>query len=32
MTDGSNLHAAVIAEKWPEADQQLCVFRIIYRE
>ena len=26
VTDGSNLHPAVLAELWPDADRQLCVF------
>ena len=29
ITDGSNLYPAVLAELWPEADHQLCVFHII---
>src|SRR3954468_18801611 len=29
VTDGSNLYPAVLAELWPEADHQLCVFHII---
>jgi transposase-like protein len=29
VTDGSNLYPAVLAELWPEADQQLCVFHVI---
>jgi transposase-like protein len=29
VTDGSNLYPAVIAELWPEADHQLCVFHVI---
>jgi hypothetical protein len=29
ITDGSNLDPAVLAELWPEADHQLCVFHII---
>ena len=29
VTDGSNLHPAVIAEFWSEADHQLCVFHVI---
>jgi transposase-like protein len=28
VTDGSNLYPAVLAELWPEADQQLCVFHV----
>jgi hypothetical protein len=27
--DGSNLYPAVLAELWPEADHQLCVFHIV---
>ena len=29
VTDGSNLYPAVLAEFWPEADHQLCVFHVI---
>src|SRR3982750_4882432 len=29
VTDGSNLYPAVLAELWPEADPQLCVFPVI---
>ena len=29
VTDGSNLYPGVLAELWPEADHQLCVFHII---
>jgi hypothetical protein len=29
VTDGSNLYPAVLAELWPEADHQLCVFHIL---
>src|SRR5436309_5760062 len=29
ITDGSNLYPAVIAELWPAADHQLCVFHIV---
>jgi hypothetical protein len=29
VTDGSNLYPAVVAEHWPEADHQLCVFHVI---
>jgi hypothetical protein len=29
VTDGSNLYPAVVAELWPEADHQLCVFHVI---
>src|SRR5215210_7008273 len=29
VTDGSNLYPAVLAELWPEADHQLCVFHVI---
>src|SRR5215831_13016059 len=29
ITDGSNLYPAVLAELWPEANHQLCVFHII---
>src|SRR4051812_4227716 len=29
VTDGSNLYPAVLAELWPDADHQLCVFHII---
>lgn len=29
ITDGSNLYPAVLAELWPEADHQLCVFHVI---
>jgi hypothetical protein len=28
VTDGSNLYPAVLAELWPEADHQLCVFHV----
>ena len=28
VTDGSNLDPAVLAELWPEADHQLCVFHV----
>ena len=31
VTDGSNLYPAVLAELWPEADHQLCVFHVIKR-
>ncbi len=31
ITDGSNLYPAVLAELWPDADHQLCVFHIIKR-
>jgi hypothetical protein len=29
VTDGSNLYPAVLAEWWPDADHQLCVFHVI---
>jgi transposase-like protein len=29
ITDGSNLYPAVLAELWPEADHQLCVFHVL---
>jgi transposase-like protein len=29
VTDGSNLYPAVLAELWPEADHQLCVFHVV---
>ena len=29
VTDGSNLYPAVLAELWPDADQQVCVFHVI---
>ena len=29
VTDGSNLYPSVLAELWPEADHQLCVFHAI---
>jgi transposase-like protein len=29
ITDGSNLYPGVLAELWPEADHQLCVFHIL---
>src|SRR5215210_4053589 len=29
VTDGSNLNPAVLAELWPDADHQLCVFHVI---
>jgi transposase-like protein len=29
VTDGLNLYPAVLAELWPEADHQLCVFHVI---
>jgi hypothetical protein len=29
ITDGSNLYPALLAELWPGADHQLCVFHII---
>jgi transposase-like protein len=29
VTDGSNLYPAVLAELWPEADHQLCVFHAV---
>jgi transposase-like protein len=29
VTDGSNLYPAVLAELWPQADHQLCVFHVI---
>jgi transposase-like protein len=29
ITDGSNLYPAVLAELWPGADHQLCVFHIL---
>jgi transposase-like protein len=28
VTDGSNLYPAVLAELWPDADHQLCVFHV----
>jgi len=29
VTNGSNLYPAVLAELWPDADHQLCVFHVI---
>ncbi len=29
VSDGSNLYPKVLAELWPEADHQLCVFHVI---
>jgi hypothetical protein len=29
VTDGSNLYPALLAELWPEADHQLCVFHLL---
>jgi transposase-like protein len=29
VTDGSNLYPAVLAELWPDADHQLCVFHVL---
>src|SRR4051794_12331748 len=29
VTDGSNLYPAVLAEVWPEAKHQLCVFHVL---
>lgn len=29
VTDGSNLYPTVLAEVWPEARQQLCVFHVL---
>jgi hypothetical protein len=29
VTDGANLDPAVLAELWPDADHQLCVFHVI---
>jgi transposase-like protein len=29
VTDGSNLYPKVLAELWPEADHQLCIFHVI---
>jgi transposase-like protein len=29
VTDGSNLYPTVLAELWPDADHQLCVFHVI---
>jgi Transposase len=29
ITDGSNLYPAVLAELWPDADHQLCVFHVL---
>lgn len=29
ITDGSNLYPAVLAELWPDAEHQLCVFHIL---
>jgi transposase-like protein len=29
VTDGSNLYPAVLAELWPNADHQLCVFHVL---
>src|SRR5512132_2807040 len=29
VTDGSNLYPPVLAELWPDADHQLCVFHVI---
>jgi hypothetical protein len=29
VTDGSNLYPSLLAELWPDADHQLCVFHVI---
>ena len=29
VTDGSNLYPALLAELWPDADHQLCIFHVI---
>jgi hypothetical protein len=29
VTDGSNLYPTVLAELWPDADHQLCIFHVI---
>jgi hypothetical protein len=29
VTDGSNLYPGVLAELWPDADHQLCVFHVL---
>jgi transposase-like protein len=29
VTDGSNLYPAVLAELWPDAEHQLCVFHVV---
>jgi transposase-like protein len=29
VTDGSNLYPKVLAELWPDADHQLCIFHVI---
>jgi hypothetical protein len=29
VTDGSNLYPSVLAQLWPDADHQLCVFHVI---
>jgi hypothetical protein len=29
VTDGSNLYPPVLAELWPDADHQLCVFHVV---
>jgi hypothetical protein len=29
VTDGSNLYPGVLAEVWPDADHQLCVFHVV---
>jgi hypothetical protein len=29
VTDGPNLYPAVLAELWPDADHQLCIFHVI---
>jgi transposase-like protein len=29
VTDGSSLYPAVLAELWPDADHQLCVFHVV---
>jgi hypothetical protein len=29
VTDGSNLYPRILAELWPDADHQLCVFHVI---
>ena len=29
VTDGSNLYPGVLAEVWPDADHQLCVFHTV---
>ena len=29
VTDGSNLYPAILAELWPDARHQLCVFHVL---